>query len=231
LEVAKSTLAKEGHQVQVSDLYAMGFNPVASPADFKERRFPEHMQYDREQKYALQQGTFSDDITAEIDKVMWCDLLLLQFPLWWYSTPAIMKGWFDRVFINGLMYGQLGRFNHGGLKGKRAMVSMTTGCFPGMVDEGGVMGHIDAMLWHLQYGTLAYVGFEVLEPFIAWSTRYTESDQREQYLAEFATILQSLQNRPVKFVHPVEDFSEAWTLKPGISAKTFGHQPSPTLSE
>eukprot|EP01034_Spumella_vulgaris_P015677 gene15677-20033_t len=114
LRKAVETLEAEGHEVQVSDLYAMGFNPVASEADFKARRFEGHLQYDREQKAAVAAGSFSDEIAAEIDKVQWCDLLILQFPLWWYSVPAIMKGWFDRVFANGLMYGQFGRFNKGG---------------------------------------------------------------------------------------------------------------------
>jgi NAD(P)H dehydrogenase (quinone) len=227
LGAAKATLAAQGHEVRVSDLYQMGFNPVASASDFKERRFPDHMQYDREQKYAVEHKTFSDDIAAEIEKVLWCDLLILQFPLWWYSVPAIMKGWFDRVFVNGLMYGQLGRFNHGGLKGKRAMVSTTTGCFPGMVDEGGVMGHLDAVLWHLQYGTLAYVGFDVLDPYVAWSTRYSEDNMRQQYLEEFAEHLRNLDSRPSKDVHATEDFGKDWKLKPGIEPQTFGHQPFP----
>ena len=134
LNTAVETLKAEGHEVKVSDLYAMDFNPVASAADFKERRFDGHLQYDREQKHAVEHHTFSHDIAAEIEKLLWCDTLILQFPLWWYSVPAIMKGWFDRVFANGLMYGQLGRFNHGGMKGKKAMISTTTGCFPGMVD-------------------------------------------------------------------------------------------------
>ena len=227
LAKAQATLTAQGHEVRVSDLYQMGFNPVASANDFKERRFPGHMQYDREQKYAVEHKTFSDDIAAEIDKVLWCDLLILQFPLWWYSVPAIMKGWFDRVFVNGLMYGQLGRFNHGGLKGRRAMVSTTTGCFPGMVDEGGVMGHLDAVLWHLQYGTLAYVGFSVLEPYVAWSTRYSEDGMRQQYLEEFAENLRNLDSRPQKYVHATEDFGKDWKLKPGIEPQTFGHQPFP----
>lgn len=225
LETAVATLKAEGHEVKVSDLYAMGFNPVASEADFKERRFPGHLQYDREQKYAVEHKTFSDDIAAEIDKVMWCDLLILQFPLWWYSVPAIMKGWFDRVFVNGLMYGQLGRFNHGGLKGKKAMVSMTTGCFPGMVDEGGVMGHLDAVLWQLQYGTLAYVGFDVLEPFVAWSTRYQDDDKRHEYIDALADRLRHLDTLPIKYVHAMEDFGTDWKLKPGIEPQTIGHQP------
>jgi NAD(P)H dehydrogenase (quinone) len=225
LKTAVATLEAEGHEVKVSDLYAMGFNPVASAADFKERRFEGHLQYDREQKYAVEQRTFSDDIAAEIDKVLWCDLLLLQFPLWWYSVPAIMKGWFDRVFVNGLMYGQLGRFNQGGMKGRKAMVSMTTGCFPGMVDEGGVMGHLDAVLWQLQYGTLAYVGFDVLEPFVAWSTRYQDDAKRHEYIDAFADRLRHLDQVPVKYVHPVEDFGKDWKLMPGIEPKTLGHQP------
>ncbi|MCP5301592.1 MAG: NAD(P)H-dependent oxidoreductase [Pseudomonadales bacterium] len=225
LDTAVQTLGEEGHAVQVSDLYAMKFNPVASEADFKERRFEGHMQYDREQKHSLQQGTFRADIAAEIEKVLWCDLLILQFPLWWYGAPAIMKGWFDRVFVNGLMYGQLGRFDKGGMKGKKAMVSMTTGCFPGMVEEGGVMGHLDAMLWHLQYGTLANVGFDVLEPFVAWSTRYSEDDARKEYLDEYAACLRKLDEIPVKYVHPTEEFGQDWKLKPGIEGKTIGHKP------
>lgn len=225
LDTAIRTLEGEGHEVRVSDLYAMGFNPVASENDFKERRFPGHLQYDREQKHAVAEHSFSDDIAAEIDKVLWCDLLILQFPLWWYSVPAIMKGWFDRVFVNGLMYGQLGRFNEGGMKGKRAMVSTTTGCFPGMVEEGGIMGHIDAVLWHLQYGTLAYVGFDVLEPFITWSVRYEEGTARQSYLDAYAERLRHLDRIPLKPVHAVDQFGPDWKLKPGIEPQTFGHQP------
>ncbi|WP_038387398.1 NAD(P)H-dependent oxidoreductase, partial [Bradyrhizobium elkanii] len=94
-----------GHAVRISDLYAMRFNPVATAGDFGARRFPDRLQYDREQKYNLQHGALSGDIAAEIEKLLWCDLLILQFPLWWFSVPAIMKGWIDRVFVNGAIYG------------------------------------------------------------------------------------------------------------------------------
>jgi NAD(P)H dehydrogenase (quinone) len=225
LQTAISTLSAEGHTVHVSDLYAMNFNPVASEKDFKERRFPGHLQYDREQKYAVDRRSFSDDIQQEIDKVLWCDLLILQFPLWWFSVPAIMKGWIDRVFANGLMYGQLGRFNHGGLKGRRAMVSTTTGCYAEMAASGGIMGHFDAVLWHLHYGTLGYVGFDVLEPFVTWSARFTDPAEREQRLQTYAHRLRHLDAVPIKYVHPVEDFGKDWRLKPGIVPRTLGHQP------
>ena len=224
LKTAIDELEGQGHSVEVSDLHAMNFNPVASTNDFKSRRFEGHLQYDREQKYAVAHDSFSDDITAEIKKLQHCDLLILQFPLWWYSVPAIMKGWFDRVFVNGLMYGQLGRFDKGGMKGKRAMISTTSGCFPSMVDQGGLMGHLDAVLWHLQYGTLAYVGFEVLAPFVTWSVRYEEEDQRRAYLDEYRQRLRSLETSKTQPFHPLEDFGADWKLKPDIKPRTFGHQ-------
>ena len=227
LRTAIEALEAQGNDVRVSDLYAMGFNPVASAADFKERRFDGHLQYDREQKHAVAQRSFSTDIQAEIDKVLWCDLLILQFPLWWYSVPAIMKGWFDRVFANGLMYGQFGRFDKGGMKGKRAMVSTTTGCFPGMVADGGVMGHLDVMLWHLQYGTLAYVGFDVLEPLVTWSVRYEDDAARGRYLEALSERVRHLDTVPIKALHAVDEFGDDWKLRPGIEPRTFGHQPGP----
>ena len=224
LDTAVKTARAEGHEVVVSDLYAMGFNPVASEHDFKERRFSGHLQYDREQKHAVGHRSFSDDIAAEIDKLLWCDMLILQFPLWWYSVPAIMKGWFDRVFVNGLAYGQLGRFDQGGLKGRRAMVSMTTGCYPDMVSDGGMLGHLDAMLWHLQYGTLAYVGFDVLEPFVCWSTRYEDDARRHAYLDAMAQRIRTLDSIPLNPLHPVADFGKDWRLRPDIAPRTIGHQ-------
>ena len=225
LRTAVTTLEADGHDVRVSDLYAMGFNPVASEADFTARRFPGNLQYDREQKHAVTHGTFSADIADEIDKLLWCDLLILQFPLWWYSVPAIMKGWFDRVFANGLAYGQLGRFNHGGLKGRRAMISTTTGCFPGMVASGGVMGHLDAVLFPLQYGTLGYVGFEVLEPFVAWSTRYEDDAARARYLTAYTDRLRHIDTVPILPAHRVEEFGDDWRLLPEVEPRTIGHLP------
>lgn len=166
LRKSVTTLEEEGHEVQVSDLYAMGFNPVASAVDFKERRFPNALQYDREQKYAFERDGFSEDIKAEIDKLLRCDFLILQFPLWWYSVPAIMKGWIDRVLVNGVAYGKGKCMNTGGLKGRRAMMAMTTGCYEEMIQQRGLLGDHNIILWHLNAGTLAYVGFDVLPPFL-----------------------------------------------------------------
>lgn len=224
LDVATRTLAEGGHGVTVSDLYAMGFNPVAGPGDFTERRFPDALQYDREQKHATEHRCYAPDIQAEIDKLLACDLLLLQFPLWWFSTPAVLKGWLDRVFVNGLVYGKGRRFDAGGMRGKRALVSITTACYPDMVEPDGLLAHLDINLWHLQHGTLAYAGFDVLEPSAAWSIHYTDDERRRGYLEAWRKRLQHIEHETPKPVHVLADFGADWRLKPGIEPRTAGHR-------
>lgn len=222
LQRSIATLLKLGHEVQVSDLHAMAFNPIATEADFTRRRFPAALQYDREQKFAHEHGAFAPDIQAEIDKLLWCDMLILQFPLWWFSVPAMLKGWIDRVFVNGVVYGKGMRMDTGGLKGRKAMLTVSTGCYPEMVAPDGLLGDLAVNLWHLHSGTLAYAGFQVLPPFMAWTIHYTTQAQREQYLDDYAVRLAQLESDEPLFFHPLSDFDPDWRLKPGIVPRTVG---------
>lgn len=222
LQRSVEVLTRLGHEVKVSDLYAMKFNPVAGPEDFQERRFPDALQYDREQKYSSEHHTFTPDIQAEIDKLEWCDFLLLQFPLWWWSVPAILKGWFDRVLVNGHAYGKGRRMDTGGLKGRRAMMTISTGCYPDMVDKRGLLGDLQVSLWHLNSGTLAYTGFKVLSPYMTWSIHYTSDEQRKQYLDDYERRLEQLETMEPMFFHPLSDFGADWHLKPGLEPRAVG---------
>lgn len=225
LDRGVAALAGAGHEVVVSDLYAMRFEPVASAADFTERRFPDALQYDREQKLASARHAFAPDIQAEIDRLLWCDLLILQFPLWWFSVPAIMKGWIDRVFVNGTVYGSGGkRFDRGGLAGRRAMLAMTTGCLPGMVAPDGLLGDRDVILWHLHHGTFGYSGLATLPPFVAWSVHYTDERQRAAYLDEYALRLATIEQAEPMPAHRLAEFGPDWRLLPGIEPRTAGHR-------
>ncbi|MBG9388071.1 NAD(P)H-dependent oxidoreductase [Caenimonas aquaedulcis] len=224
LDRGVATLREAGHEVVVSDLYAMEFNPVAGAGDFTERRFPDALQYDREQKHASAHHAFSPDIQAEIDKLQACDMLILQFPLWWFSMPAIMKGWVDRVFVNGLVYGSGRRFDSGGMKGKRAMAAITTACYPEMVEADGLLAHLDINLWHLQHGTLGYAGFDVLHPFTAWSIHYTTPEKRAAYLDAYAQRLRGIAEETPMPAHRLAEFGSDWRLKPGIAPRTVGHR-------
>lgn len=224
LERGVAGLEAAGHEITVSDLYAMGFNPVAGPADFHERRFPERLHYDREQKYAQEHAAFSADIQAEIDKLTACDLLVLQFPLWWFSVPAMLKGWIDRVFVNGLVYGKGRRFDTGGMRGRRAMVAMSTACYPQMMAGDGLLGALDINLWHLQHGTLAYAGFEVLPPFVAWSVQYASDEQRAAYLHDYEERMRHVDQLSPMPMHRLAEFGPDWRLQAGIEPRTAGHR-------
>lgn len=223
LQRSLCALQEAGHEVVLSDLYAMRFNPVASAEDFTERRFPDRLQYDREQKHASAHDAFAPDIRAEIDKLLACDLLVLQFPLWWFSVPAILKGWIDRVLVNGVAYGSGRRFDTGGLKGKKAMVTTTTGCYAEMMEPDGLLAAFDINLWHLQHGTLAYAGCEVLPAFKAWSIHYTDDAQRQAYLDAYGARMRGIADDAPIARHSLDEFVD-WRLRQGIVPRTAGHR-------
>ena len=66
---------------------------------------------------------FAIDIEAEQEKLVAHDVIAVQFPLYWYSTPALLKEWFDLVWLHGFAYGLDGN----ALAGKRLFVACTTG--------------------------------------------------------------------------------------------------------
>ncbi len=121
-------------------------------------------------KHAFEQGTQSEDIAAEQAKLHRADAVIFQFPLWWFSMPAIMKGWVDRVYACGFAYG-VGehsdshwgdRYGEGRLAGKRAMLLVTTGGWASHYSPRGINGPINDILFPIQHGILFYPGFTVL---------------------------------------------------------------------
>jgi len=206
--VAVETFGEAGHEVEVSDLYAMNFNPVASAADFGERAKPDYCVYALEQRNGVETGTISADIRYELDKLMQCDLLVLNFPLFWFSTPAILKGWIDRVLVSGTVYGGKRFYDRGGLRGKRALVSVTLGGQEHMFGSEGVHGPLEGMLKHLLQGTLAYTGLDVLPPFVAWHVPYVTNDDRVAMLKAWRERILSLEEETPLSFPSLNDFDE-----------------------
>lgn len=190
--VAETELRNSGHDVVVSDLYEMGFDPVAGPDDFLERREPEYLTYALEQRNGYKSGSLAPDIAAELEKLLPADLLVLNFPIFWFSTPAILKGWIDRVLISGVCYGGRRFYDRGGLRGKRAIVYATLGGREHMFGENAVHGPLDLMLRHILRGTLQYVGLDVLPPFFAFHVPYITDAERESILSDYRAYLGSL---------------------------------------
>ncbi len=199
-DLSVRVLRERGHEVRVSDLYQMNFNPVASAADFGERADPDYLVYALEQRKGYDKGTLAPDIADEIEKLLWCDLLILNFPIFWFSTPAILKGWIDRVLISGVTYGGKRFYDRGGLAGRKAMVTVTLGGRPHMFGENGVHGPLEDMLRPLLRGTLYYTGLSVLPPFVAWHVPYISDDDRKAYLVAYERRLSGIQSlAPLSF--------------------------------
>jgi NAD(P)H dehydrogenase (quinone) len=197
---AVETLTAAGHEVRVSDLYAMGWNPVAGPADFAQPSNPDYCVYALEQRKAFESGHLPADIAAQIAAVDWCDLLIFNFPVFWFSVPAILKGWIDRVFISGHFYGGKRFYDQGGMRGKRAMLSLTLGGQPHMFGPEAIHGEMDLLLRPIQRGALAYCGFSVLPPFIGYHVPYISAEARQDILADYRErLLQLDAQTPLSF--------------------------------
>lgn len=192
-DFAMQRLAANGHAVQVSDLYAMGWKPQLDAGDTLERQAGTPFHPSLDSKRAFAGGWQSPDIAAEQDKLRWADAVIFQFPLWWFSMPAIMKGWVERVYAYGFAYGvgehsdaRWGdRYGEGSLKGKRAMLVVTTGGWESHYSARGINGPIDDLLFPIQHGVLYYPGFEVLPPFVLYRSGKIDD-------ARFASIREAL---------------------------------------
>jgi hypothetical protein len=83
--------------VQVSDLYGMRFDPVSDRRNFASVKNAEFFKQQIEEMHATEVGGFAPDVEAELRKMEWCDLMIWQFPLWWFGLPGILKGWVARL--------------------------------------------------------------------------------------------------------------------------------------
>ncbi|MFG2720171.1 NAD(P)H-dependent oxidoreductase [Streptomyces sp. NPDC048416] len=172
-DLAVSTLENAGHEVRVSDLYAMNWKAVVDATDYGPAA-SSPLQVARDSGRAFDTGTLSPDVRAEQEKLLWADTIIFQFPLWWYTMPAILKGWVDRVFTFHFAYGvgehsdtKYGeRFGEGTLAGRRALLSVTVGGPESHYGARGINGPIDDLLFPIHHGILYYPGLEVLPPFV-----------------------------------------------------------------
>ncbi len=82
--VALESLLANGHQVDVLDLYAEGFDPVMS-ADERGRYH--------------ESGTNREPVAEHLARVKAAEGLIFVYPTWWYAQPAMLKGWLERVFL------------------------------------------------------------------------------------------------------------------------------------
>ncbi|MEV6239908.1 NAD(P)H-dependent oxidoreductase [Lentzea sp. NPDC051838] len=204
-DLAVSTLDANGHEVRVSDLYAMNWKATADAQDYGD---PSPLNVVLDSGRAFDAGTLTADVRAEQEKLLWADTIIFQFPLWWYTMPAILKGWVDRVFTYRFAYGvgehsdtKYGeRFGEGTLAGKRALLSVTTGGPESHYAARGINGPIDDLLFPIQHGILYYPGIEVLPPFVLYGVdRMTGEDYADVAKAWEQRLLTLESTEPIPF--------------------------------
>ena len=197
-DTVREACEARGDTVTVSDLHAMGFNPVLSAADFQEREWPDHLAYSLEQRHAYRAGTLAPEIQAEVEQVLAADLLAFTFPVFWFGPPAILKGWVERVFLAGPFYGGRRVYGRGGLEGKRAFAAIGLGGRSHMFGPGAIHGELETgMMRHFFQGTLGYVGLAVHQPFIAHHVPYVEEAARRGMLDGLRACMRDLDDRPL----------------------------------
>ncbi len=133
VEGAKSS----GHEVELVNLYDLKFDPVL------------HKGYSGPQE-------LEPDLEKQQELIKWCEHLVVISPVWWVSSPALLKGYFDRVLLPGFGF----KFNGPGkwerlLKGRSARVIYTQGapCWYGK------FFYNDAFWTAISKGTLGFCGF------------------------------------------------------------------------
>lgn len=205
-EAAVEVLTSQGHLVTVSDLYALDFDPVARKTDFVTLADPTHFRYNREGGAAHAQGTpedkfrgFAPGLAAEMGKLDRADLVIFTSPVWWFSLPAILKGWVDKVLALNFAYGHTATYASGHLKAKRALLALTSGGPADWYTPAGINGTVDTNFYHVHHGVFWYCGMTVLEPFVAFGAGRADDAQRAVYLKAWRTRLENLEASTVLY--------------------------------
>lgn len=137
-------LAQEGHSFEIADLAAEGFDPRFTAADVA---------------IHLKQAQIDPSLAAEQARIENADALVLVYPVYWWSFPALLKGWIDRVFTNGWAYEEM---SDGKIIRKLAHLPVH------LVAMGGAdlrtyarHGYFGAMRLQIEHGIFGYCGAKV----------------------------------------------------------------------
>lgn len=164
---AQEQLESQGYQVELRDLYRLGFQSVLSEDDF----------------VGLQ-----PDVKAEQDALREAETLIVVYPIWWYGPPAIFKGWLDRVFQKGFAFD----YDQNGLKGllslKNALLLATTGG----TDEELSGDLLDQLLSRpITDGAFRFCRVPNVNHKIFYNVGSVDEEARQAMLDEVKTLVQS----------------------------------------
>jgi NAD(P)H dehydrogenase (quinone) len=219
-DATEAAARSQGDTVLRSDLCQMCFDPVERSDHYPD--WPAETLFDplKAQECAADTATSPQDVQAEVTKIRQADRLVLHFPLWWFSPPAILKGWFDRAFQHGALHDVDHRFDVGRCRVKSALLCVTTGSNANESAHNGKEGDVDLLLWPTAY-TLRYLGFDVLEPVIVHGVHGYHRGDRQKALTDRlhntleaqATVMADFATRPRMRFNADTDFDDSGRLR------------------
>lgn len=173
LDTVIDTLIARKQDIVVRDLYALGFDPVLKAGDFE----------------ALQSGNIPVDIKTEQDHIAAADILIVIHPVWWTGLPAMIKGYFDRVFSYGFAFSADVSGIIKLLTGKKVIIFNTQGTPQKIYEQAGML---DAMKKTSDTGIYGFCGLEVLSHNFFGAVPYVKDETRKDYLATVRKVIESL---------------------------------------
>ena len=127
------------------------------------------------------------DVAAEQAALEAADRVVLQFPMYWYSTPALLKQWEDDVLLYGWAYGSTGK----ALAGKELLVAVSTGGPGDDYSHDGSYGYTLTELLRPLQATANMVQMTYLEPFATTGTLTITDEALAQRVEDYAAVLES----------------------------------------
>ncbi|WP_262692909.1 NAD(P)H-dependent oxidoreductase [Kordiimonas aestuarii] len=131
---------------------------------------------------------FYIDAAQEQESLGRADVVVMQFPIRWFSVPSIIREWQDSVLTKGFAFGPGGN----ALKGKRFMAAVSTGGQERSYEQGEPHGAgIDAYLAPVVQ-TAVFCGMEVVEPFVVHGARDLDTRKRDDVAQAYMERLRAL---------------------------------------
>lgn len=165
LKSVEEGLREQEHEVKIRDLYGMSFDPILDAEDLS----------------LISKGETPEDIRREQADVTWADGLVFIYPLWWHDRPAILKGWMDRVFLNGFAFEYGPQGPTGLLGGKKALVLQTSGNPEAVYDAWDTKGAIKKII---TTGGLEFFGIQDITYKVFFGVPIVSDEERQAMLTE-----------------------------------------------
>jgi len=157
----------KGHEIKIVDLYADKFDPVLNASDM------------------LPEVETPKDILAYQELIKWADHYSVVYPLWWGQMPAILKGFIDRVFANGVAFQYGAEGPKGLLEGRSARLIINTGTPDVYYAQSGMH---DAQVRVNDAGVFGFCGIDTQIKFFG-DVAMGSDDLRKGYLDQVAKLV------------------------------------------